>query len=242
MPLSTDSVLLGAWVDVNNDQHLLDVGSGSGIVSLMIAQRNPNCTIEAVEIDYESHQQGLDNIRRSPWADRIYTFHLSFQEFVQQTLIKYDHIVSNPPFYQQDLQSPHPHRTIAKHAHLLSFSELIEGAAAILSDKGKLSVIIPFAEKDYFIRECLKRELFCIRYTSVRSTTQSPFIRSLVTFGKEPQPIEEDSLTLYENNPQEPTEAYRQLTYPFYLKMPHYIPNQYENKAKIDTGYLDKAE
>lgn len=220
MPLSTDSVLLGAWVCVDTDRYLLDVGSGCGIISLMLAQRNPLCTIDAIEIDGESYRQGLENINASRWANRIHAYHNNFTDFVRQCTLEYDHVVCNPPFFQHDLHSPHSHRTLAKHAHSLSFPKLIEGATAILSAHGKLSVIIPYNGKDDFVRECLKHELFCIRATSVRSTIHMPFMRSLLTFARDPRPLEESILTLYQNSSKKPTAAYVGLTSSFYLKMP----------------------
>ncbi|MGC8802935.1 MAG: tRNA1(Val) (adenine(37)-N6)-methyltransferase [Bacteroidales bacterium] len=219
MPLSTDSILLGAWVSIDTDRYLLDVGSGCGIISLMLAQRNPLCTIDAIEIDFESYQQGLENINASRWVGRIHAYHNNFVDYVRQCTQKYDHVVCNPPFFQHDLQSPHSHRTIARHAHSLSFAELINGATAILSDQGKLSVIIPYSGKDDFIRECLKNDLFCIRATGVRSTIRMPFMRSLFTFARVPRPLEETILTLYHNGPKQPTAEYAQLTKAFYLKM-----------------------
>jgi len=220
MPLSTDSVLLGSWVPIESDHNILEVGLGCGVVSLMMAQRNPLAVIDAIEIDQESYDQGLENICNSPWPHRINAIHIDFQSFVKQCPKNYDHIVCNPPFFQQDLHSPYTRRTLAKHAFSLSFSDLIEGSAAILPEKGKLSVIIPYAGKDNFIRESLKHQLFLIRSTHVRSTTHMPFIRSLLTFACEPQQITEDTLTLYHLNPHEPTDAYIRLTRPFYLKIP----------------------
>jgi len=228
MPLSTDSVLLGAWAPIEADHNILEVGSGCGIISLMLAQRNPLAVIDAIEIDQESFQQGFENIRNSPWPRRINTFHVDFQKFVQYAPKKYDHIVCNPPFFQQDLYSPNSRRTLARHAFSLSFSELIEGASALLPDNGKLSVIIPYAEKDNFIRKSLKHRLFLVRSTHVRSIADMPFIRSLLSFATEPQPLSEDTLTLYYDNPTRPTEAYVRLTSPFYLKIPVWSPTSPE--------------
>ncbi|MCX7987303.1 MAG: methyltransferase [Bacteroidales bacterium] len=219
MPLSTDSVLLGSWAPIETDHLILEVGSGCGIISLMMAQRNYTCRIDTVEIDPESFQQGLENFRNSKWADRIWTYCESFQSFSQKNSNLYDHIVCNPPFFHKQLRSPYHNRVISKHAVSLTFAELISESYKLLNEKGKLSVIIPYTEKNFFIQESTKNGLFCIKETSIRSAPEMSFFRSLLTFSKEPAALQKDVLTLYEKDKKTLSKAFKALTHPFYLNV-----------------------
>jgi tRNA1Val (adenine37-N6)-methyltransferase len=217
MPLSTDSVLLGSWAPIENDQHILEVGMGCAIISLMIAQRNSICHIDTVEIDHASYLQGIENIQNSPWASRITAYHQSFQDFAQQSLKKYDHIICNPPFFHNNLRPDLLSNLISRHNHTLSFTDLLYGSSKLLHAKGKLSVIIPFKQKNIFLREGLKMGLFCIRHTAIQSSASKPFIRSLITLSPSPCPPVENQLILYEGDHKTLTQGFIALTKDFYL-------------------------
>ncbi|MGZ2371804.1 tRNA1(Val) (adenine(37)-N6)-methyltransferase [Ancylomarina sp. YFZ004] len=153
MKVGTDGVLLGAWADVSEAESLLDIGTGTGLIAIMLAQRTGHSSkLDAVEIDASSYQQAVNNFEESPWSNRIQIFHASFQDFVRQNSEKYDLIVSNPPYFINSLKAKSESRTQARHADGLPFEDLIEGAKNLLNPKGKFSVILPVAEGDYFIR------------------------------------------------------------------------------------------
>ncbi|MFT5641208.1 MAG: tRNA1Val (adenine37-N6)-methyltransferase [Cyclobacteriaceae bacterium] len=153
MKVGTDGVLLGAWANTNGAKSFLDIGTGTGLIAIMLAQRtNNNSTIDAVEIDSSSYQQAVNNFSDCPWSDRIKAFHSSFQDFVANTNAKYDCIVSNPPYFINSLKAKSESRTKARHADGLPFEDLIEGAKNLLNPEGKFSVILPVAEGDHFIR------------------------------------------------------------------------------------------
>ncbi len=153
MKVGTDGVLLGAWVNINADESLLDVGTGTGLIAILLAQRSSNkVNIEAIEIENSSFQQAVDNIQNCLWSSRIKVFHTSFQDFVRQNKRKYDHIVSNPPYFINSHKAKNESRTQARHTDSLPFEDLIEGAKVLLNPKGKFSLILPVLEGDCFIR------------------------------------------------------------------------------------------
>ncbi len=153
MKVGTDGVLLGAWADTNGAKSFLDIGTGTGLIAIMLAQRtNYNSKIEAVEIDSSSYQQAVDNIENCPWSDRIEAYHASFQDFVSKTTTKYDVIVSNPPYFINSLKASNEARSAARHTDALPFEDLVEGAKNLLNPNGKFSVILPVTEGGYFIR------------------------------------------------------------------------------------------
>lgn len=153
MKVGTDGVLLGAWADVNGAKSFLDIGTGTGLIALMLAQRTTSdANIEAVEIDSLSYQQAVNNIQDCPWSDRIEAHHASFQDFASKSTTKYDVIVSNPPYFINSLKASSEARSAARHTDGLPFENLIEGAKTLLNPHGRFSVILPVAEGDYFIR------------------------------------------------------------------------------------------
>ncbi|MRT94640.1 tRNA1(Val) (adenine(37)-N6)-methyltransferase [Ancylomarina sp. 16SWW S1-10-2] len=153
MKVGTDGVLLGAWANVEKAKSFLDIGTGTGLIAIMLAQRTNNSSkIDAVEIDNSSYQQAVNNFDDCPWNDRIKAFHASFQYFVANTSSKYDCIVSNPPYFINSLKAKDESRTQARHADGLPFEDLIEGTKNLLNPEGKFSVILPVKEGNYFIR------------------------------------------------------------------------------------------
>ncbi len=153
MKVGTDGVLLGAWADINGANSFLDIGTGTGLIAIMLAQRTTDLSnIDAVEIDNSSYQQAVNNFEDCPWSDRIEAHHASFQDFASQKTKKYDLIVSNPPYFINSLKAKDESRTQARHTDGLPFEDLIEGTKNLLNPDGKFSVILPVAEGDYFIR------------------------------------------------------------------------------------------
>ena len=222
MKVGTDAVLLGAWCSVENyPDTILDIGAGTGIVALMIAQRSDAMTIDAVELDEDAYEQTVDNFEKSDWGDRLYCYNASFQEFAEEIAEEeetYDLIVSNPPFYTDEYETEDAARNKARFTSSLSFEELIMGVSNILSENGVFSVILPFKEEESFINTATKYKLFLNKVCRVQGNETSEIKRSLLSFSFEELKIEETSLII-EVDRHKYTEDYINLTKDFYLKM-----------------------
>ena len=220
MKIGTDGVLLGAWTPINhNPESVLDIGTGTGIVALMIAQRSNAIQIDALEIDEDAYEQATDNFENSPWNDRLYCFHAGLDEFVEEPEDEYDLIISNPPFYSEDYKSDNEQRDLARFQDAMPFEDLIEAADLLLSEFGIFSVIIPFKEEETFISLAAEYELFPFKITRVKGNSTSEIKRSLLAFSRiEKSTIEIDELVI-EIARHEYTPEYITLTKDFYLKM-----------------------
>jgi tRNA1Val (adenine37-N6)-methyltransferase len=174
MKVGTDGVLLGAWCNIAGAERALDIGTGSGLIALMIAQRNPWCYIDAVEIDDASSRQAAGNVLQSPWKSRINIHHISFREFCSRSRDRYDLIVSNPPYFQNSLLNPEAQKSAARHASALPVSELITGVMDLLEPKGRYCMIMPVTEARLFIIRARENGLFCNLITSVLPNPGKP--------------------------------------------------------------------
>lgn len=224
MKIGTDGVLLGAWTPlINNPFNVLDIGAGTGILSLMLAQRSnaaPNNVgiIDAIEIDEDAYEQCVENFEASPWGDKLFCFHVGLDEFVDEPEDEYDLIISNPPFYTDDYKSDNSSRDLARFEDALPFEELIEAAALLLSDNGIFSVIIPYKEEERFVAMCKILDLFPLKITRVKGTPTSEIKRSLLAFCRMEQTPLIDELII-EISRHNYTPEYIELTKEFYLKM-----------------------
>ena len=219
MKIGTDGVLLGAWTPlINNPYNVLDIGAGTGILSLMLAQRSSAEQIDAIEIDEDAYEQCVENFEASPWGDKLFCFHAGLDEFVDEPEDEYDLIISNPPFYTDDYKSDNRSRDLARFEDALPFEELIEAAALLLSDNGIFSVIIPYKEENRFVTMCKKLDLFPLKITRVKGTPTSEIKRSLLAFCRMKQAPLVDELII-EISRHNYTSEYIELTKDFYLKM-----------------------
>lgn len=220
MKIGTDSVLLAAWCPIDNSpKSILDIGAGTGILALMLAQRTNAEQIDALEINEEAYEQCVSNFEISPWADRLFCFHAGLDEFVAEPEDEYDIIISNPPFYTEDYKSNDSQRDLARFEEAMPFEDLIEAADLLLSENGIFAVIIPFKEEERFIDLCAEVELFPIQVTRVKGAHSTPIVRSLLAFKRyELSVLEADELVI-EINRHEYTDEYINLTQDFYLKM-----------------------
>ncbi len=220
MKIGTDGVLLGAWTPIeNNPKSVLDIGTGTGIIALMLAQRSEAEQIDALEIDESAYEQAVENFENSPWGDRLFCFHAGLDEFVDDPEDEYDLIVSNPPFFSEDYRSENEQRDLARFQEAMPFEELVEAADLLLSENGIFSVIIPFNEEDRFIELCAEVELFPIKVTRVKGASNTKIIRSLLAFKRyELAVLTADELVI-EISRHEYTPEYISLTKDFYLKM-----------------------
>jgi len=220
MKIGTDGVLLGAWTPIdNNPRSILDIGTGTGIIALMLAQRSNSEQIDGLEIDEEAYEQAVDNFENSIWSERLFCFHAGLDEFVEEPEDEYDLIVSNPPFYTDDFKSATEQRDLARFADAMPFEDLIEAADLLLSENGIFAVIIPFKEEDNFVTLAKEMELYPIKITRVKGTPTTEIIRSLLAFSRNEItdfPIDE---LIIEITRHVYTPEYIELTKEFYLKM-----------------------
>lgn len=185
MKIGTDGVLLGAWTPIqNNPFSILDIGSGTGIIALMLAQRSQAEQIDAVEIDEEAYEQSVDNFEKSPWSERLFCYHAGLDELVEEPEDEYDLIVSNPPFYNEDYKTESIQRDIARFQDAMPFEDLIEAAALLLSENGVFSVIIPFKEETVFLAIAKEYQLYPIMITRVKGSPTTEVKRSLLAFSR----------------------------------------------------------
>ncbi len=215
LKVGTDAVLLGAWADVENATSILDIGTGSGVVALMLAQRtSSNTTIDAIEIEAADYQQAKYNFLQSPWSLRVMAYHSPLQAFgaAQQ----YDLIVTNPPFFINSFPAPSLKRTTARHTHLLTHHELLAATALLLKPTGKFCLILPTFEGDGFQRLAVEFGLYLNCKTAFYSRKEKPQERWLMEFSFTLQPLMQDSIILYDEGDTW-SRSYQSLTNEFYL-------------------------
>ncbi len=219
MKIGTDGVLLGAWTSLTKyPDTILDIGAGTGLIALMLAQRSGAETIDALEIDEDAYEQCVDNFEASPWGDRLFCYHAGLDEFMDEIEDQYDLIVSNPPFYAEEVSSGNRARDIARQNQSLPFEALIEGVSKLLSPSGIFSTIIPYKEDDQFIALAKQAGLYPQHITRVKGNSSSEIKRSLLQFSFNKKEVFKDELTI-EIERHRYTPEYIDLTKEFYLKM-----------------------
>ncbi len=214
MKVGTDGVLLGSWVSYKNPTEILDIGTGTGLIALMLAQRNSKANITAIEIDEISSIEAHQNISNSNWNERISIINTSLQDF--KTEIKFDLIVSNPPFFPPNKSLKR--RDIARHTNSLSFEDLIKHTASLLSEMGKLAVIIPKIYRIYFCEIAARFSFFCNKICYVKGSQNSESSRVLMEFSFVEYNLQEEHLVIEKSRGQY-TNDYINLCQNFYLKM-----------------------
>lgn len=222
MKVGTDGVLLGAWSKTgDNPRTVLDIGSGTGLIALMLAQKIDAPEIDAVEIDSDTYTQCVENFEASPWNDRLFCYHAEFTEFVAEMYeddITYDVIVSNPPFFSEEISSGNLQRDTARLNASLPFEDLIEGSSLLLSNKGIFNLIIPFKEEDNIISIAQKFNLHPFEILRVKGTPKTELKRSLVAFSFQKNDSKISEIVL-ETARHQYTQDYIELTKDFYLNM-----------------------
>lgn len=220
MKIGTDGVLLGAWTPLDNAPYsILDVGTGTGIIALMLAQRSGAELIDAIEIDDDAYEQATTNFENAPWNDRLFCYHASFLEFASEIDDAYDLIVSNPPFYTEDYKSDDSSRTTARFADALPFEHLLAGTRKLLASEGEACFIIPFKEEENFIHLAESMQLFPKKITHVRGNQKSAIVRSLLCFSRHQTNTLEINELVIEKGRHDYTNEYIALTKAFYMKM-----------------------
>ena len=230
MKVGTDGVLLGAWTPytihhtpyTNTPARVLDIGTGSGLIALMLSQRFPTAIIDAIDIDEAAVAQARDNFAASPWSDRLHAHHISLQDYTNDQRLttndKYNLVVSNPPFFTDSLKNPDAARRLARHTDTLSLDELFACAADLLTDDGLFSLILPADSKSQILN--LKSQMLngfhLSHLTRVYPKPGKPVKRLLMTFTKKESPLIEDSLFI-ESESSHRSPEYSTLTAEFYL-------------------------
>ncbi len=218
MKVGVDGVLLGSWTNVSGANRILDVGAGTGLIALMMAQKNSLADIDAVEIDPEAFQEAMLNVQQSSWSDRITLKLCSFQEFAGRTNRKYDWIVSNPPFFTNGVKAPAETRAQARHSDSLPLHVLISGAVGLLAKNGKIALVLPVETLPELNRLAALNKLFISRLCRITPNPKKPVFRILVELSYSECILQEEELMIEFEKHHDFTPEYRALTKEFYLK------------------------
>ncbi|MFT3885172.1 MAG: methyltransferase [Flavobacteriales bacterium] len=227
LKVGTDGVLLGAWTDWSGAGRILDIGTGTGLLALIAAQRtspslhdggrSSTTRIDAVEIDDAAAEQAAENVAASPWADRIRVHRMDVRRL--RASEPYDVVVCNPPFYAGEMDSPDARKGLAKHGGELSFAELLDTVARLLAEEGRFSLIIPMDRKRDLLQEAERVGLHASRHCPVRYLASKPPKRVLLELRRTNNtPIEEDGITVEEKGPFDYSAKYRALLSDLMLK------------------------
>ena len=214
MKVGTDGVLLGAWAECEGARRILDIGTGTGVIALQMAQRNPTAQVQAVEIDETAARRARANFDNSPWAERLEVEQTPVQEFSPAE--RFDLIISNPPYFVDSLLPPDAKRSTARHTHDLTFEELDRAVCRLLAESGRFALILPEPE---FERYTEQSQLHLVRRCNVHSVEGGAIKRVMGEFSKDkPAKIEIESLAIEVERRGEFSADYRALTKDFYLK------------------------
>lgn len=214
MKVGTDGILLGAWINASEANHILDIGTGSGMIALMCAQKNQEAKIDAVDIEEAAFKLATKNTAASIWKDRMEVFHASIQEFSKVRDIKYDLIVTNPPFFTGGTFSKDADRNQMRHTIKLPNGELLQVVRRLMKRTGRFCVILPYLEGLRFKEQAEQYGFFCTRKTEVFPTPTKGIERLLLQFEFSEKTLEEGQLIVEEN--QQYTEDFVNLTKAFY--------------------------
>lgn len=216
MKVGTDAVLLGAWVNHPSAKTALDIGTGTGIIAIMLAQK-VGAKIDAIDIDENAFVQANENIMMCSWKDRINLHHISLQQFANENSSRYDLIVSNPPYFVDSSKANEESRTNARHTDQLPYIDLLNGVLKLLNPTGKFYVILPKKESELFCELADENKLFLTKRTKVITRTDKEEKRLLMRFEFTPKTLSEDSLTIEEDERHSYTNEYKELTKEYYL-------------------------
>ena len=214
--VGTDSVLLGASADVAGVRRILDIGAGTGVISIMLAQRC-DADIVAIEPDSESYLQSSDNVAHCPWQSRIRVENTDLLSFAMDSG-KFDLIITNPPYFNDSIRNPDPRKSAARHTDTLNSGEILAGVRKLLDENGKLQLILPYVEGNIFIAEAPEYGLYCNSILKIKPTLAGEIRRLILTFSRERHNVTERYLTIEHGRRHEFTEEYMSLTKDFYLK------------------------
>ena len=217
MRVGTESVVLGAWADCKNSPRILDVGTGSGVIALMLAQRNENANVVGVEIDAEAAAQAKENAMYSPYADRVEIEHIDVQSFARKEEEKFDLIVCNPPFFSGGSHSSGLSRLAMRSTKKLPHGDLLSAFRTLLTETGRGVVVLPYIEGLRFSELARSYGLYPVRILQLRPEDEQPIERLVIQLErKRMEPIRHDLVMKYDTG--EPTRQFKRLTKPFYME------------------------
>lgn len=216
MKVGTDGVLLGAWTDIRHSRRILDIGTGTGLISLMLAQRQADATITAIDIDAEAVNQAQENIQDSPWKERITAVLQDLKTYRPQEL--FDTIVSNPPYFMDSLKCPDSQRNTARHTDTLDMHTLLYQTSLLLTPEGRFSIVLPAEQTNTLIESAGRVGLYPSRHTAVITRPGLAPKRTLMEFTRQKKAFQTEELVI-ELERHVYSEAYIALTKDFYLKM-----------------------
>ncbi|HQV67395.1 MAG TPA: methyltransferase [Saprospiraceae bacterium] len=221
MKVNTDGLILGAWSDISGKKRSLDIGAGTGIIALMLAQRNLKLESHAIEVDDQAFEQCTQNIRNSPFSDRLTCIHDSIQSYAADAQVKYDLIVSNPPFFSGGTFSLNENKANVRHTIKLSHVDLLRAVKNLLNDNGHFDVILPYLEGLRFIEMASMYDLGCVRIVEVRPRAEKNIERLLIRFEKKYDGLAQtESLVIHKSDQvNDYTDEMIAMTREFYLFM-----------------------
>jgi tRNA1Val (adenine37-N6)-methyltransferase len=214
MKVCTDSCLFGSWVQLPETGRVLDIGTGTGLLALIAAQRQPEIEIEALEIDRQAAAQASENVQKSPWGNRIQVLNVRLQEFIPTAA--YHAILCNPPFFTNSLLSKDSGEQMAKHQLSLSFSDIVEFAACHLLPDGMVHILLPPAEQEQFKKAAARQGLFPQEELWVRDRPGSAVFRVFISYTRSPGQLNPQELAIKDETGNYST-AFRELLRDFYL-------------------------
>jgi tRNA1Val (adenine37-N6)-methyltransferase len=216
MKVGTDAVLLGAWIQIEGAESILDIGTGTGVIALMMAQKG-TAMITAIDIDASACEQSKENISNSPWPDRIKVLNKSLQQFTINNQHKFDLIVSNPPYFVDAYKSLEEARNQARHADQLPFNEFINCAKLLLHEKGKICVILPTRESIKFRELAAANQLYLTRIMHIKTTEYKDEKRQMLQFELINKKLVDETLVIEQDERHNYSKEYKELTKDFYL-------------------------
>ncbi|MBS1646292.1 MAG: methyltransferase [Bacteroidetes bacterium] len=215
--VGTDAVLIGAWAEAQQAQNILDIGTGTGIIALMMAQKS-QAYIDAIDIERGSFEQAQENAQHSIWADRIKVYQTSLQNLAKDSEKKYDLIITNPPYFVDSSKAPDEERSHARHTDTLSFSELILGVKILLQKKGVFYIILPTKEAIDFKKLAEKSDLYLKKWLRVKTkSTNEKEKRHIMQFAFAKEVVTEQTMSIEHEGRHNYTDEYKNLTKDFYI-------------------------
>lgn len=213
MKVGTDGVLLGAWAP--GGQRILDVGTGTSLIALMMAQRFPTSHVVGIDVDDEACLQAVENVENSPFSDRVKIVKSSLQEFLVEE--SFDAIVSNPPYFVNSLKNPDARRTLARHTDSLSFDDLFRGVGRLLSEYGVFSIIIPTDALEQMLLNACHYGFYVSRQVAVKTVERKLPKRYLISFRRQPTECVVEEIKVMTDSEGSRSTWFDALTREFYL-------------------------
>ncbi len=216
MKVGTDAVLLGSWTNIDNANDILDIGTGTAVIALMLAQKS-TANIDCIDIDEDACLQAKENILNSKWSSRLQIHNTSLQEYSINCSKTYDIVVSNPPFFVDSSKANEVSRTNARHTDQLSFSDLADGVISLLKPTGAFYVILPTKEGSHFTEVAFAKNLYLTKKTKVVTRKDKPDKRQLMKFELNNAPLQENTIIIEKGGRHDYTDEYMELTKDYYL-------------------------